>query len=87
MVGKCLTNIDPRNREVYENLEIGKEYEIEEICVGSWYTDVVLKDPLHETELYNSVMFEIPCDWDYTQKVEDEEDYWYDDTHIIWDYT
>jgi len=54
MIVKVKTNIDPWNNQTYDELEVGKEYEVEEVVIHSWSTDVYLENGNY----YNSSMFD-----------------------------
>lgn len=54
MVAKVKTNIDPWSNEECKELEIGKQYEVEEVVIHSWNTKVYLKNG----KGYNSCMFD-----------------------------
>lgn len=51
---KVKTNVDPWNDKVHSELEVGKEYEVEEVIIHSYSTDVYLENGNH----YNSSMFD-----------------------------
>lgn len=54
MKARVKTNVDPWNDRLYFELEIGKEYEVEEVIIHSYSTDVYLENGKH----YNSSMFD-----------------------------
>lgn len=54
MKAKVKTNVDRWNDMVYPELEIGKEYEVVDVVIHSWSTDVYLENGKH----YNSSMFD-----------------------------
>lgn len=54
MMVKVKTNTDPWNNQTYNELEVGKEYEVEEVVIHSWSTDVYLENGNY----YNSSMFD-----------------------------
>ena len=54
MKAKVKTNIDPWDDKVYSELEVGKEYEVEEVIIHSSSTDVYLENGNN----YNSCMFD-----------------------------
>ena len=54
MKAKVKTNINPWNDKVYSELEVGKEYKVEDVVIHSCSTDVYLENGKH----YNSSMFD-----------------------------
>lgn len=52
-INKYSTPTDTRN---WERLEVGKTYYLTDLDVGSWYTDIYLKE--FEGLSFNSVLFE-----------------------------
>lgn len=54
MLAKVITNIDPRSDRVYYELKVGEEYNVEEVVIHSYSTDVYLENGNY----YNSVMFD-----------------------------
>ena len=53
---KCYKYSDPSVPILQHNLEVGKFYEVSKICIGNFFTSIVLKK--YPGKIYNSVLFE-----------------------------
>ena len=51
---KVKTNIDPCSKNIYYELEVGKEYKVKQVIIHSYSTDVYLENGNH----YNSCLFD-----------------------------
>lgn len=60
ITAKCIANInDPCNGKIIEQLEIGKEYGVENISMGGYHTTIFLKEiKVDGCGGFNSVLFE-----------------------------
>lgn len=52
---KCINNVEPYSNKPYSEIEVGKEYEVEDILMNSCHTTIILKA---KPGGYNSVCFE-----------------------------
>lgn len=54
MTAKVETNIDPWDEVECPELEVGKEYEVRQVTIGNWSTEVELENG----KIYDSTMFD-----------------------------